>query len=211
MRQKLRILATLIWKEGFCDLRHSDKKEELAFKESLHENLVLCCILLACAFLPGLWITSLPEFFVEIQRTDSPFRWSSDDPRTLMYSVHVLINLAGFGIIILGMLTLKMPQLLNFVELELFMSSIFSFIVTVSPLASYWYSSLACGVHPDNVWKGNARDGEMTVLVCVIAVVTTCCLFPFECAFCGLFPPAASSHVQLFLLRLVHPSLGTCT
>lgn len=157
-----------------CDLRYPES-EENAFQASMHRSLAISCGIVACAFLPGLWLVSLPEFLAEVRRAEAPFRWSVDDPRTLMYSVHILINLAGFFIVFTSGLTLANGWFRK--HFELLMTSVFAAIAALVPFANYWFAAFACGVHPDNVWLGNARDGETTVLICTIALASTCCHF----------------------------------
>eukprot|EP00930_Biecheleria_cincta_P096772 TRINITY_DN8856_c0_g1_i1.p1 TRINITY_DN8856_c0_g1~~TRINITY_DN8856_c0_g1_i1.p1 ORF type:complete len:858 (+),score=96.68 TRINITY_DN8856_c0_g1_i1:59-2632(+) len=187
----------------FCDLRYLEI-EEHAFKADMHRNLAISCIVMVCAFLPGLWFVSLPEFLAEVGRSEAPFIWSVDDPRTLMYSVHIFINLAAFFIITTAGLTLTRGWFYE--HFEFLMTSTFAAIAASIPFANYWYAAFACGAHPDSVWIRDARDGEMTVLICTIAVATACCNFlPIRVCCMWLIPASGFSSFALSSIVLGSP------
>jgi len=160
-------------RSGCVNMRFDTADLEQRFAADRYQPLMSATGAMAAVFLPALAVIIVPSYIEETNRLDSPFQWSLYDPRSYLYFVHA--SIAACGLIMIALCLLQ--HVLTRCDMELFVTLLLTFIVTISPLANYWYASLVWGHHPDTVWLHDARDGEMTTLMCIDAVVTTCCLF----------------------------------
>mmetsp|Transcript_25795 Transcript_25795/g.74483 ORF Transcript_25795/g.74483 Transcript_25795/m.74483 type:complete len:829 (+) Transcript_25795:2-2488(+) len=152
-------------------------KEEAAFKQSLHAEVVSSLLAFTIIGIATLLAIYLPVYAKERGRLDDPFSWVAWGPR-LVYFGTALATLLALLLVVVACSLRKLGRLrcLNFEHVAL----ILTLFVTVgmSSTGTIHHAASSCGADPLDVWRDvdaeSVRTGELigmfALLVCVFSL-----------------------------------------